>query len=116
MNARAREVLKQLIGLEELDEPDMATILRERGSYWFGMQRLRFSTVADLLRCTAITESYSSGDRTTFVVTSTGRAINRRPALSYEVESAIRAKTPFTIRDDHVVPLEDPHDASAPTA
>jgi hypothetical protein len=97
---RALEVLTRLAALPEGDED--AEILSAGGECYFGTERLSRATLLSLLRCAALSESWSTGSSTYYTLTSTGAAIARRPGLADEVLTAIHAGRSFSVVDDRV--------------
>lgn len=112
MTPRAFQVLKGLVAADLAirgalgDTSEGPDLVCEGSVCYFGLERVRLSTVDQLIRCCAISESWSSGNYSAWAVNDTGRAIARRPELEAEVLAALPRGGAFTIQDDRLVSLE----------
>lgn len=108
LTRRAFEVLRIMVECAEIDEEFEPEITVDGGTVWLGCERIRRSTLDQLLRVAAIKQTVSGHGCERWVANDTGAAILRRPELADEVFIALHGCEPFTIRDDHVVLIQEP--------
>jgi hypothetical protein len=102
LTPRQLELLRELAGLPE-DHDDAALLVVGRRCY-FGTTPIHRSTVNALIRVSALKRAYEEGPY--WIITSTGRAIARRPELAAEVLAAVFRGGAFSIIDDQIVSIE----------
>jgi hypothetical protein len=103
MTPAARRILEDLVAGHDL--------IREGIHAYCGMRRVASRTVTALVWAAAIHEvAPSNGPGAKYyTITDMGRRYLRRPELEQEYYEAVRLqKGPFTIKDDRIVPLEEP--------
>lgn len=89
LTRRALDVLSILAEAAPDDDDDH--IAHDGGQVWVGCERLRHSTLAQLLAVCAVSEQDFGGSVRRYAINGTGRAILRRPQLALEVAAALRA-------------------------
>lgn len=108
MTPAARRVLEIMAECSVVDEEYEPEIVVEGRGCWLGMQRIAYRTFEQLLLCVAIKDvSDVKGSVQRYAINDTGKAIYRRPALEDEVRRALRTGGSFTIRDDHLIPMNE---------
>lgn len=107
LTRRAFEVLKIMVECATIDEEFEPEITVDGGQVWLGCERIRRSTLDQLLRVTALKETVSGHGCERWVANDTGAAIVRRPDLAGEVFAALFGGKNFTVRDDRVVYLSE---------
>lgn len=89
------------------DPDDSQDLVCEGRTCYFGCDLVRYSTLDELLRCTAVSISWGEiGRYCAFQINDTGRAISRRPELADEVARMLASGGgAFTIKNDALVRL-----------
>jgi hypothetical protein len=85
----------------------------ERNECWVGDHRTTLGICRKLLRIMAIKEVSDTKDGLQrYAINETGHSILRRPELGNEIFYAVFNGRSFTVREDRIVPLADPEQAS----
>lgn len=109
MTPAAMRVLGLLDAAGRAEDYDRAEIVVD-GTAWVGYTQIHRSTVTELLRIMAVSDTGEGNGIERYRLNGTGRAILARPAIEDEIRAAMLAGGSFSIVDNKVVPLtEDPH-------
>lgn len=89
LTERQRKVLSTMIAAEEAEAYDEAEIVCDGASCYLGLDRISRRTVEGLLRCVAISMASEPGSLERYVITETGRLIEKDPAVAARVAAAM---------------------------
>jgi len=101
-------VLRRMAEAEAAGLHEDAEIVCSGLDCWIGLARTNHAVVRALLLHVVVSDVSDEAGMRRYALNGTGKAAVRRPEILPEIVAALAAGTAFTVRDDRIIPVDNP--------